>query len=132
MRTMRALLAVLSLLLLAGCAAVSEDTAWRMGRGVRPYSFRVAGLVRDGVIRLDDLHPAFRERFPRVPDLSVYVSARCGSLAPHGHPWIMVSATRWDENGEPFGFSWDDADVRHELGHALGGERHWGDGGPDR
>ena len=156
--------AVVGVLLLAGCATVSEDTAWRMERGVRAYEFQLADLVRDGVVRVDDLHPVFQATPHRT--LNVYVARsdvqaanfcsrsragsplattaafqsgqvpsgtpRCGSLAPYGHPWIAVSATRWDENGEPFGFTWDDADVRHELGHAPGGERHWGDGGPDR
>jgi len=169
-------MAVVGVLLLAGCATVSEDTAGRMERGVRTYTFYVEDLLasrqivgvygRDGVVRFNDLHPVFRNMYPHIPALTVFVarsdvqaanfcsrsragsplataaafqsgqvpagSTRCGSLAPYGHPWIAVSATRWDENGEPFGFTWDDADVRHELGHALGGERHWGDGGPDR
>src|SRR3990167_5217873 len=162
-------MAVVGVLLLDGCATVSEDTAGRMERGVRTYTFHVEDLLasrqivgvygRDGVVRVNDLHPVFRNMYPHIPALTVFVarsdvqaanfcsrsragsplataaafqsgqvpagSTRCGSLAPYGHPWIAVSATRWDESGEPFGFTWDDAAVRHELGHALRGERHY-------
>jgi len=104
---------------LAGCAALLEGQDYRVEQrqGVTVYLARSETVAQNLCAQRGASAPLLTAQAMQQGRL--FAPTSCASLPPHPRPWIVV------EEG-------DQIALAHELGHALRGERHYGDGGPDR
>jgi len=110
---------ILALATLTGCAALTDGVDYRVEQrhGVMIYIARSEAVAANLCAQRGASAPLLTAQAMQQGRL--FAPTSCASLPPHPRPWIVV------EEG-------DQIALAHELGHALRGERHYGDGGPDR